>query len=611
MADKFKITVKYWSKKIGTEDFERFLNLIKETAPLTEKEWDYKTVSIRKGINKYGQFVHLETDIEDSSEGIMPKQMKILGKFKDSELIELFSILNRYVTKEPLSTYIDNDGFLSWQNLFSHFLYELYSENFIEFKNNIILRFLERKIFAGLYLEDIELSLDAIDKIRLLKENNILPEKITSLDDLDIDSIIEKRKLLWKNIVGFAPQSKWILLANPNNFSKEFIVKVQDVFETKQLGKLPEEIQKYIGTLLNLIGKNIIVLTNQEIINGMTMTYKKDDNFTVGAFVTLLKKVKKSDNFTVNRLIHYVQIFTENQDLVEEFKKKDEVTEKDLNVFQYRVQKINSASKNRREQLKNIPFRFWASFYRFNVTKVREIEELVELYENNKNNKCNIPVVSGSMGKYTYEILEKKDPTGLILGYSTDCCQVLTRDDDDGELLYDGAQCLVSGYTEEKATFFVVKKGNDVYAQSFVWEKTTKEGKILCFDSIEVLGKDLTKNKDVIKSYQEASTKLLELGYDIIIAGADGHIIPKGLKEIGTYLSPVPEELKLDLDIYSDARDEIIILGNKDFKLSSDEENENYQVPNYDEVFDNEEEDDENNVIDFFNDEDSENKGDE
>jgi len=587
----FKVTVKYWHKKVGKEDFNRYLNLIKSSSPLTIEEWNPKKISIRKAINKYGQFVHLETDIEDSSEGIMPKQMKTLGKFKDNDLIELFSILNRYVTKEPLSTYIDNDGFLSWQNLFHHFLYDLYSENYIEFKNNIFSRFLERELLSGIDLKNIELTLDTIDKIKLLKENSLLPEKIESVDDLDIDSIIEKRKNLWKKTIGFAPQSNWILLANPNNFSKEFIAKVQEAFETKQLGKLPENVQKYIGTLLNLVGNNIIVMTNKEIIDGMTMTYKTDTGFNIGSFITLLKKVKKTDKFNINRLIHYVQIFTENPDLVAEFKRKDEITEKDLNVFQYRVQKINSASKNKREQLKNIPFKFWASFYRFNVTKITEIEELVELYETNKNNKCNIPVVSGKVGKYTYEILEKSDPMGLILGYSTDCCQVLTRDED-GDLMYDGHQCLIAGYTNPKATFFVVKKGNDIYAQSFVWERTTENGKILCFDSIEILGKDLTKNKDVLKSYLEASEKLIDKGYNIVIAGADGHIIPKGLKEIGTYLSPVQDDLKMDLDIYSDARDEIIVLKNKDYEIKYIENNQEIDIFNdeEDEFSDEEEE---------------------
>lgn len=564
MADKFNITVKYWEKKVDKEVFERYLNIIKKTSPIPLKEWDDKKFSVRKSIIKYGQFVHLETDIEDSSEGIMPKQMKYMAKvLNDEDFIELFNILNLYIKKEPLINYVDDDGFLSWMNLFNNLINNFDNKNqtFQKFKRDVFI-FLERNIFEQCKIsEEIDLTVEIMENLNLLSENNLLPKTFNKGDKISMESVLEERRILWKKVNNIAPHSIWLLLANPYNFSKHFIIKIQDVFETKQLAKLPESVQKYIGTLLNLVGSNILAMTNEEVLEGLTHSYERNNNFTVKNNINLIKKIKRAQEINILQLVNYVKIFTDNEDLKLELEKKDAIDEKDITIFKYRVEKINEASPDKRDLLKNIPFKFWKSFFRFNVVKVEEIEELVSLYEDNKNNKSNIPIVTGKVGHYTYEILEKSDPLGLVLGYSTDCCQVLTRDKDNN-YLYDGYQCLIEGYKNENATFFVVRKGKDIFAQSFVWQN--EEEKVLCFDSVEILGKDLIKNKDVLGSYKEASDKLIELGYRFVIAGADGHSIPNGLKEAGEYLNPVPTSLYPPLGIYSDAFEEIVILARQE-----------------------------------------------
>lgn len=590
MADNFKITVKYWTKKVGKGKFDRFLNLIKETSPIPKIDWNDKKFSIRKSILKYGQFVHLETDIEDSSEGIMPKQMKALESFTDEELIELFTILNLYVKKEPLSNYIDADGFLSWKNLFSNLLHNFNSkkDKFKDFKRTLF-SYLEQELFIKCVIsKEIDLSMTIIEDLKILNENKLLPKRFNLGDKVSMDHILDERRILWKKVNNIAPHSRHLLLANPNNFSKHFISKIQDVFETKQLAKLPENVQKYIGTILNLVGVNILAMTKEEILKGLELEYERDSNFNVKNHINIIKKIKKVQNINISQLINYVKLFTENEDLKIELEKKESFNDRDITLFKYRADKINEAQPEKRELLKKIPFKFWKSFFRFNVVNVDEIEELVSLYEDNKNNEMNIPIVSGKVGNYTYEILEKSNPLGLILGYATDCCQVLTKDN--GNYAYDGYQCLIEGYKNENATFFVVRKGKDIFAQSFVWQN--EKEKVLCFDSIEILGRDLIKNKDVLSSYKEASKKLIELGYRFVIAGADGHSIPNGLKEAGEYLRPVPKKLYPPLEIYSDAFEEIIILDQQDDVSYKNEKEFNTEYNNedyYDEDFDEEE----------------------
>jgi hypothetical protein len=149
----------------------------------------------------------------------------------------------------------------------------------------------------------------------------------------------------------------------------------------------------------------------------------------------------------------------------------------------------------------------------------------VNLYDTNKDNKLDIPIISGKVDKYSFEIITKDNPLGLILGYATDCCQVIGNS---------GESCLRMGYTHSKSGFFVVKKDSQIYAQSWIWEKDTKEGKILCFDSLEVLGKDFNKSKAILSCYQDASKILVkEHKYSFVLGGIDGNSVPKGLVDTG------------------------------------------------------------------------------
>jgi len=561
MAKSFaKATVPYWHKKIGKEKFERYINILKETSPMTEEEWIKPNIA--KAIQKYGQFIHLETDITDSSEGLKKKHLDLIDKFNDDEIIEIFNILNSYTNIHSLSQYVDEDGFLSWQRFFNNLAQNEIISNkkysFNDFKKVIFLH-LENNIFYNYqFAKDFVFSMQSIDSLKLLEKEGFLKRFMNQASeiknsDLSIEDMLKERKTIWKRIQGITPQSKWILLSNPENFSKIFIQKIQSVFKEKQLTKLNDGTQKYIGALLNNFGENIVLLTDKEIIAGEKMMLSFNSENKVDSNISLLKKIGKVEELTLKSLLHYTKFLTENKDLKSELNKKDGITKNDLSVLSYIGEKLNSLPNVRRRRLLKIPFQYWAIFYRYRVPVVTDIEALNDLYEKNKDNKLNIPIISGKIGEYTYEILEKSNPMGLILGYATDCCQVMTQGNQ-------GTQCLVHGYTNPDSTFFVVRKGKKIYAQSWIWQNKD----VLCFDSIEVLGRDLNKNKSVLKAYQETANALIEKGYKTVFAGADGNTIPEGLREVGSYYSPCPKELRLPFSCYSDAQAEIIILAGKD-----------------------------------------------
>ena len=67
----------------------------------------------------------------------------------------------------------------------------------------------------------------------------------------------------------------------------------------------------------------------------------------------------------------------------------------------------------------------------------------------------------------TYEVLQKEDPLGAVIGSLTNCCQVVG----------DNAQgCVEYGMTQPNSTFIVFRQGERIIGQAWVWyDKQTKQ----------------------------------------------------------------------------------------------------------------------------------------
>ena len=112
-----------------------------------------------------------------------------------------------------------------------------------------------------------------------------------------------------------------------------------------------------------------------------------------------------------------------------------------------------------------------------------------------------------SDGEIKFELLEKDNPLGAVLGNITNCCQ---RIDDAG------GSCVEHGMSDPNGGFVVFKYENRIIGQAWVWYNKSM-GK-LCFDNIEIpnSAKDLVKKngkefKDCLtraaKSISESMTK--------------------------------------------------------------------------------------------------------
>lgn len=108
-----------------------------------------------------------------------------------------------------------------------------------------------------------------------------------------------------------------------------------------------------------------------------------------------------------------------------------------------------------------------------------------------------VPQVSGSVGEYTYKMLNASDPFGLAVGKLTHCCYRL-----------DGAAKQSMYYTmlSPKNRIFCVYHNDVLIAQSWVW----REGNVVCFDNIEALNKEKENANLWFACYQEATKKMIE-----------------------------------------------------------------------------------------------------
>lgn len=112
-----------------------------------------------------------------------------------------------------------------------------------------------------------------------------------------------------------------------------------------------------------------------------------------------------------------------------------------------------------------------------------------------------IPRIENNLGKYSYEILKLDDPTALVIGLLTDCCQKLN---DNAET------CMEHSMVDANGRVFVVRDNlGHIVAQSWIWRN---KGAI-CFDNIEIPSKVLAnveKTKGPVARY-ELATEIYEI----------------------------------------------------------------------------------------------------
>ncbi|MBQ8749484.1 MAG: leucine-rich repeat domain-containing protein [Clostridia bacterium] len=119
---------------------------------------------------------------------------------------------------------------------------------------------------------------------------------------------------------------------------------------------------------------------------------------------------------------------------------------------------------------------------------LEEIENEPEMVEDS-----NEPVEVANDNRVTYELLDKSNPLGAVLGVVTNCCQVLQGA---------GQACVEYGMTKPNSSFLVFRNQGVIIGQAWVWYDE-KSGQVT-LDNIEVPVKhmeEINKNKDLQKEF--------------------------------------------------------------------------------------------------------------
>ena len=168
------------------------------------------------------------------------------------------------------------------------------------------------------------------------------------------------------------------------------------------------------------------------------------------------------------------------------------------------------------EDVGNMEVSFIAASYNLSENDAKKYDDF---FKNNPRKSFeSIPHVFIEGGDYTFEKMDGFDIEGPFLGLATSCCQHLSSV---------GAPCAKAGYRSGFSGFYVVRKNNEIVAQSWAWRS---EDGSLVFDSIEA--KSSTSESAIAEIYMAAAKELIgKLGVTQVLVGNTGYGLTLNVKK--------------------------------------------------------------------------------
>lgn len=165
----------------------------------------------------------------------------------------------------------------------------------------------------------------------------------------------------------------------------------------------------------------------------------------------------------------------------------------------------------------------------------------------------------------TYELLDKTDPLGAIIGDITNCCQ---------QVFKKGSDCVKYGMTMPNSSFLAFRRGNRIIGQAWVWYN--EETGEIALDNIEVPHMyldEIANNKQYEKGFVDCLIRVKKgfenaMGKDKIkqVTVGTAHNDIENILERNFHLTKDVTYLS-DYNGYSDARDTRILLADKSKKM--------------------------------------------
>lgn len=506
------------SKKFKAEfNKEEIKEIFEMFQRLTGVEWSEENERTYTDFLRNSYVVYPESDKHDDTEGIKPKQLKKILKVLSLKETESWFDL---IKSRRLGNYFE-DGYFSYKRAFDELLLEELENK--DFKSNLAKEIITKNKPQGFdyYRYDDEvyealmegkITFDTLQP--LLTERLYEKGKVIKLKNLDLKDFYKEKEDAWQEHQKFVPKLQILLMLNPKYFNRQaFSLGLEYHYGKKQLGELSAEDQKEYIKLYKIFGPHIDImkpfikekkyLINKKISENNIFLYDKLDQPNP-VFLKIFNESLRGIHLKleIGDFEKYLTSLTYYKWLTEDLSKKDRITIDDLKnleeIFDFIKGQIKAGSTDK--EIMNQDPRINTIINKYVQNPGPKEKDLIKaLYAKTCHIKTKIPLFSGKIGDYVWEMLDKNDIRGLVAGNAVNCCQRIGGLEKRA-FSYGGANCVYAGAEEEEQTFFIISKKDRIVAQSWVWMKNGQ----LTFDNIEVLGQEV---RDPIKNCYEAYAK--------------------------------------------------------------------------------------------------------
>lgn len=488
-----------------------------------------------------------ETDRRDGWIGIHPKQ--IFAFKKRIGLKRLQPALSFLKKAGWQDRFLDDDFLVDW-SLYFDFMIKSISrvgkrafDALIKIEQSDLLYFVllllkeDVAADAGDVVEVIELLEEVLEidvgLFRYLEHNNFNSFKmakkhisyvIDHLEEEEFEKYFSNYQLFWEK-EKYTPRIEAVRsFIHPRRLDKRSFKAADSLFFKEGIQNAPADQQVAFCKLYNCFGKQLYSVLKKFNKSGGYFTFFKD-----------LDVIQIDEELVRDHLKYLSLDDLSDFSFVEFFSRMRKEVEPDSKVLLLKaVQKKGMAKgveffKEVEPLTASLEFKKVLLKYNLDNYPLAVLETLWKEYSKGMNNPSIVPSVSGQVDKeYSFEILDRDNPEGAFVGYITDCCMTVDSP---------GWKCLLHGLQGKDGALFVVRKNGKIIAQSWTWVYQKNDFKGLCFDSIELLGRDLDKNRAVLSAYKMAAKLFKKSGFDLITAGADGNSCPEGMGQLGQYCS--------------------------------------------------------------------------
>jgi len=566
---------------------------------------NWKEESYQDFINSTNPPIYFESDRNDDSEGVQPKQLKIIiEKLGIRKTIFLFEVIQKshavfLLTSEDEHYWGQEQHTgktIYWKEIFNQFIVspiknkeDKYLDRlfFFMFENpqtsvveDAFQQSIKKTSKSILHISNHRASLNEIQTLRYddtvidgslnrFINNESLFSKLKrfeeskihvttgdiSIDMIDVEKFFKGQKNKWKKVNHFIPRLDSMLLLNPEHFNRTTLFTLSKRLINKDFPSATIVQQEKVLDFYKKYGDYSIEIHKYLSTNGLTSPSKAPNLYGVktnNKLLRILRTINQTIYLPLN-ILNFVDAAKalENESISNVFDSFDSAFR--ISDLTY-LTGLSSILQDFSEiEAKKISKNFFRDMKKYNVPP-SNVERVLRLYLKTCHIESSFKPVSGEMSGYTWRLLQKDEHLSLIAGDAVNCCQTVTGA---------GRTCVY--YAAESKTSGIVAifdKAGTLVSQSWIW--LDEESEILVLDSIESVRHSAT----YLPIYKEFAEKMVNIDKRIKQVNVGQYRSESQVStsfEVSDKIATSPETMAIskatlgNVSMYSDARRQYLL----------------------------------------------------